>query len=1171
MNSSHGKERSALLRAYLAIEDLEARLRAAERAMREPIAIVGLAGRFPGADNAGAFWSNLRDGIDSITEIPRDRWDIDAFFDPDPEAPGRMYSRHGGFVSRPDCFDAHFFGIAPREALSLDPQQRLLLEVAWEALEDAAIPPHQLARTPTGVFVGITGSDFSHLGARSSDMRAIDPYSGTGSAVCVAPGRLSYILGLQGPSLAIDTACSSSLVAVHLACQSLRLGECRTALACGVNAILIPEGHIYFCKIRALSPAGRCRTFDAAADGYTRGEGCGVVVLKRLSDALSAGDRILALIRGSAINHDGPSGGLTMPNGVAQEAVVRAALANAGVQPEEVGYVEAHGTGTQLGDPIELHALGSVYPSALVGSVKTNIGHLEAAAGIAGLIKVVLSLRNRTIPRHLHFTNPNPLVAWDRLGLAVPTAPQPWDDRRVAGVSAFGFSGTNAHVILAQAPEPAPVPRSTRAVHILTLSAKTDAALRELRSRYDAYLASTTESLADICYTSNVGRSHLACRFAVAARSIDDLRMHSGQAPAPEIVSSYLSGADIDWTAFHADHPCRKVALPAYPFQRERYWSAALSPQPSCLYSVDWEDAPLPPGVVHDAAPRPWLVIPNGSPLAGPLINLLEGAGRDCTTEIPDDTRAVFEGIIQFAPPDEDDPARVCSVTLDLIQRLAGFSILPRLWVVTQGAHAVTSGPAGLRPAHSALWGLASVIASEFPAARCTRIDLDSETAPDAGAMCLFNELCAADSEDQVAWRGSRRHVRRLRRLQSALPAPVALHPEAVYLITGGLGAMGLHIAGRFIDAGARHLILLGRRAPDSAAEERLRTMRAQGAQITIAQADVSSASDLARIVEPVRSTLRGVVHAAGVLDDGILLDQTPARFASVLLPKAGGAWNLHEATRGAPLGFFVLLSSAASLIGPPGQGSYAAANAFLDGLAAYRQARGLPALSISWGPWSESGMAAATERRGKARWRARGIQDFSPPDGLELLGRLLGAREAALVALKVNWAEFSAQLPQGLRPPLLRHFLTDEPAASSGPVLRELLAQSPPSARRAILRDRVTAQAAKVLGLQPSVLDPGDPLASLGLDSLMAVELRNVLGSMVGVQLPATLIFDYPTIEGLTNFLALEVLALDLGVGRAIDGAVAQPDEGAFLEAVAQLSEEEAEVLLSRRLEGLN
>ncbi|HXA49459.1 MAG TPA: polyketide synthase, partial [Candidatus Acidoferrum sp.] len=411
--SPAGKEKPALLRALLAIEDLEARLRESQRSAREPIAIVGLACRYPGADSADAFWQNLRAGVDAVSEIPADRWDIDAYYDPDPDAPGKMYSRRGGFVPNLDRFDARFFGIAPREAVSLDPQQRLLLEVAWEALEDAAIPPRQLAGTSTGVFVGITGSDFSSLSARMADIRLIDPYSGTGSAVCVAPGRLSYILGLHGPSLAVDTACSSSLVAVHLACQSLRSGESRTALAGGVNAILAPEGSIYFCKIRALSPDGRCKTFDGAADGYVRGEGCGVIVLKRLSDAVADNDRILAVIRGSAMNHDGPSGGLTIPSGPAQEAVIRAALANAGVQSAEVGYVEAHGTGTPLGDPIELHALGAVYPACAVGSVKTNIGHLEAGAGMAGLIKVVLSLRHRQIPPHLHFTYPNPLVSWD--------------------------------------------------------------------------------------------------------------------------------------------------------------------------------------------------------------------------------------------------------------------------------------------------------------------------------------------------------------------------------------------------------------------------------------------------------------------------------------------------------------------------------------------------------------------------------------------------------------------------------------------------------------------------------------------------------------------------------------------------------------------------------------
>ncbi|MFI5293132.1 MAG: beta-ketoacyl synthase N-terminal-like domain-containing protein, partial [Candidatus Limnocylindrales bacterium] len=352
---------------YPSIEALARRLSAGEAGQQdgeaqrsdpnEPIAIVGLGCRLPGASDPDALWRLLRNGVDATGEVPADRWPIDDIYDADPDAPGKMSTRRGGFLDRVDGFDADFFRIAAREAIRMDPQQRLLLEVSWEALEDAGQDVDGLAGSKTGVFMGICSADYARLHLTSGDVSQIDAYSGTGVAFSIAIGRISYVLGLQGPNLAVDTSCSSSLVAIHLACQSLRSGESSLALAGGVNMMLSPETSIFLSKARALAPDGRCKTFDAAADGYARGEGCGVVVLKRLSDALVAGDRVLALIRGSAVNHDGRSNGLTAPNGPSQEAVVRDALTRAGVEPRDVGYVEAHGTGTALGDPIEVQAL----------------------------------------------------------------------------------------------------------------------------------------------------------------------------------------------------------------------------------------------------------------------------------------------------------------------------------------------------------------------------------------------------------------------------------------------------------------------------------------------------------------------------------------------------------------------------------------------------------------------------------------------------------------------------------------------------------------------------------------------------------------------------------------------------------------------------------------------
>jgi acyl transferase domain-containing protein/SAM-dependent methyltransferase len=521
---------SPVKRAIVELRELRARLDECERRHSEPIALIGIGCRYPGgADDPESFWELLRDGVDAISEIPADRWDRDAFYDPNPDAPGKISTRYGGFLRDVDRFDADFFGISPREAAGIDPQQRLLLEVSWRALEDAGQAPDRLFGAAAGVFVGISSFDYPLLQFREDPAGFLDAYYATGIAHSVASGRLAYTLGLRGPALSIDTACSSSLVAVHVACQSLRAGECDLALAGGVNLILGPVLHVALSKARMLAPDGRCKAFDASADGFIRSEGCGVVVLKRLRDATADGDRIRAVIRGSAVNQDGRSSGLTAPNGPSQEAVIRAALRNARIDADRLQYVEAHGTGTALGDPIEARALASVVGEGgstcrlRVGSCKANIGHAEAAAGVAGLIKVALALGHDEIPPQPHFERPNPHIDWSRMPLDVFAERSPWPagaSPRLAGVSSFGFSGTNAHVVVEEAPEPRPAPSATeRPLHLLTVSARSPEALRELVGRYADTMAESPVPLADLAYTANAGRSHFAYRAALTAAS----------------------------------------------------------------------------------------------------------------------------------------------------------------------------------------------------------------------------------------------------------------------------------------------------------------------------------------------------------------------------------------------------------------------------------------------------------------------------------------------------------------------------------------------------------------------------------------------------------------------------------------------------------------------------
>jgi acyl transferase domain-containing protein/acyl carrier protein len=506
-------------------------------AMNEPIAIIGIGCRFPGANGPAEFWTLLRDGVDAIGEVPPDRFDQHAFYDPDPTVPGKMNTRWGGFLGQVDQFDPNFFGISPREAVRMDPQQRFLLELTWEALQDAGQVPERLAGTPVSVFVGIATNDYGRQ--QWNDLERIDAYAGTGNALSIAANRISYLFDFRGPSLAVDTACSSSLVAIHLACSSLRNGESTLALAGGVNLILSPAIAINFTKAGAMAPDGRCKAFDARANGYVRSEGAGVVVLKPLAAALADNDPIYAVIRGSAVNQDGRSNGLMAPNPLAQEAVLQEAYRQAGVSPGDVQYVEAHGTGTLLGDPIEAKALAAVLrrerPAGrrcAVGSVKTNLGHLEAAAGVAGLIKVALALHHREIPPSLHFEIPNPHIPFAEIPLSVQTALTPWpaeSSPALAGISSFGFGGTNAHVVLEEAPATAArttIAESKIATHLLPLSARSPEALRSLARCYENFLAgpACAAALPDICYTASARLSHNDYRLAVTGNSPEQLQ-----------------------------------------------------------------------------------------------------------------------------------------------------------------------------------------------------------------------------------------------------------------------------------------------------------------------------------------------------------------------------------------------------------------------------------------------------------------------------------------------------------------------------------------------------------------------------------------------------------------------------------------------------------------------
>ncbi|MFY0568811.1 SDR family NAD(P)-dependent oxidoreductase [Archangium lansingense] len=1615
----------------------------APAASDEPIAIVGMACRLPGgADTPEAFWRLLREGSDAISEIPADRWDVDAWYDADPEAPGKMYVRAGGFLREVDRFEPQFFGISPREAESMDPQQRLVLEVAWEALERAGQDARALRNTRTGVFVGITTADYSRV-ILQGPPEDVDAWYASGTSLNVVAGRLSYTLGLQGPSMAVDTACSSSLTALHLACQSLRSGESSMALAAGVNLILSPEPMMAVCKARMLAADGRCKTFDASANGFARAEGAGVLVLKRLSEARAKGDNILAVIRGSAVNQDGASSGLTVPNGLAQQSVIRQALGSAGVQPTEVSYLEAHGTGTSLGDPIEAEAMWSVLKegrqggeSLWMGSVKTNLGHLESAAGVAGIMKVVLAMQHRQLPAHLHLKKPNPHIDWKAMGVKVPvelTAWEPTQGRRIAGVSSFGFSGTNAHVVLEEAP---PLPVRTREVerpeHVLVLSARSVEALRAQAGRYAQVLAESGTELGDVCFTAAAGRAHFEHRLAMVGGSAQKLRellsaveagrevegvvsgrvvgpspkvafvfsgeaeryptlgrelyetqpmfrealeqcaaalkgvlekplvqvlygsesvllkegtylraavfalewslarmwrawgvvpqgvvglglgeyvaavesgqlileeglrlvvgkvplalpksaedadailLNLGEAEWPRLLKTlgwlYVKGVEVDWASFDAPYARRRVSLPTYPFQRQRYWwkgaapRTALAPRretesiphfghrlrspaldalvyetsygpsrpahlndhrlngtlvaagsshvslvlsviediygsPACtledlafpqalvlaedeertlqvilspqqqghafevkslgdaggaetwvlhasggvrlgqaeqpkpwasreellarcqerisgedLYrgmsekgytlgsGYQWirsvaragdeilgemrlpplpdrlEDYPLYPGFVDScfqaltswtlefqarhpdamlipfsvsrftvyrrprgtvwcharierggqieagepiggdlriideqglvaevigfrarmanreavrlstharreearyevswkpgpelrpapalpADKRPWVLLMDAQGVGERLGRMLEEHGAPVLRVRPEGfARVSIEtllpascagvvylwGLDQRAPDDASAESvqraalEASGGALHLLKGLAGRDEAPPVWLVTRGAQAVKDTRPGLALAQAPLWGLGRVVDLEHPELRCTRVDLDPEDL-EGSLRLLYAELGIGSgaSEREIAFREGVRLYPVLRKDTGSRSGSIALRADATYLLTGGLGGLGLEVARWMVEQGARHLVLVGRRAPSASASEAVRALEQAGAHVTVASVDVSSEAEVARLLQRIDAgspPLRGIIHSAGVLDDGALLQQDLERFERVMTPKVAGAWNLHRLTEGRPLDFFVLFSSASAMLGSPGQANYAAANTFLDALAHERRARGLVAQSLDWGPWAETGMVGAPDGSLARALERRGIRPLATRQALALFGEALSSGRPQVALMSVLWPVYLEALGAKGRSSFYESLAPSRSAgpnaagASSQPrhTLVERLKTALPHERPQVLASSLQESVASILRLDPSQLDWRQGFAELGMDSLMAIELRNVLQKGLGVSVPATVALDHPTIDFLVRHLLDEVLKLD-------------------------------------------
>ncbi len=1522
---------SATQRALIAIRELRAQLAAVENARSEPIAIVGMGCRFPpNVDNGDAFWRLLDCSEDAVHPPPASRPELTWGAPPDPECPSRPFERPGAYLQSVDGFDPGFFSIAPRELAAVDPQQRLLLETAYEAIEDAGIPLRELTGSPTAVYIGAGVEDYAQLSLRSADQLANDAYAFTGSDLSFAAGRIAYCFGLQGPAMVIDTTCSSSLVALHLAVRSLRQGESSLALVGGVNLLFNAQIGVSLCKAGALAPDGRCKTFDAGANGYGRGEGCCVLVLKRYSEALAAGDRVLSLVLGTAVNQDGASSGLTVPNGLAQQALLRQALQDARVVPGDVDYVEAHGTGTPLGDPIEVGALSAVFsegrssqrPLAL-GSVKTQIGHLEAASGIAGVVKVALALKHERLPANLHFNSLNPLIDLDAVPARVVNEPLAWprgDRRRVAGVSAFGMSGTNAHVVIGEPPLPPAISAQPGRLcaadggTLFTLSARSQSALDALTGDYVRWLSSHAAvgvELDALCREAAVRRSHHPFRRAIVVRDLAQLRercaalvserpavvaaQSSSEKPvfifdgqggqwlgmvaavaeasrdarvaleafdaelrsladwsllevlndassdwlrspahmmpalcavqialaahwsglgitpsavvghsvgevaaahvagilslsdavavvhhrarlmartadtgsmlslplssdavrrllseygcdvsvatlnAPEltavsgsveelarfqarlqekgirvrplavnqpthskhmdpilselraslghvrprcgdvpfwstvtgeqmdgraadcdywvrnvrepvrfaptirkvigrgvdtfveigphpvltlpismcaeaetrdvtVVSSmrrdhdasatvleglgtlYTRGHQLDWPLLWGKAPRAAFDLPRYPWQRQSYLRRPSHPAPAAASAVATKSREAVPdgdlGSLHDIS---WMraseaviearrgaervvVLADQAGLGVELAERFARSGVDVAVVLDversgvdapcsltsgaisrwycsfDDAEALTSVLARLlpeamsdqsvrlvhlgnldlvayearrGPADEDTWRLLWNRTSATVRALTTLNERksPSLTVVMRGAHDV-GGRGGTTVLQSMAWSLWGSVGYELGDVSVSRIDLDPMISRDRDLAALARELDGEfEATDAVAYRQAERWVPRLVPAKQA-EASVPLRGDANYVITGGLGALGLAVAGSFVSAGARHLTLVSRRAPGTAQQLRIAELERAGATVHCIAADVADAEQASRLIGALTEMprrVRGFVHAAGVLEDGLVVNQGVEQFVRVVAPKVAGAWHIGTLTADWSLDFFCCFSSVASVLCPPGQGNYAAANAGLDAIARQRRRSGLAAVSVAWGPWQGGGMATALDEASRERLAARGLGALDVEVGLRFLHDLLGSRRDVVVMPIDNPKKLAQGFSYRAEQPCA--LLSDYLPKSERARLVDRLRAVPQSRRLDDLRSEVERLIRAVLA-NPEPLRCDVPFAQLGMDSLMTVMARNSLASAFELKLPTSLLFDCPTVNDVATEL---------------------------------------------------
>jgi len=1202
------------------------------------IAVIGMAVNFPFAGDPDAFWTFLRSGKDAIRRLPYGRL-LDALrflaYRQTPYDEQALRTGEAAFLEEIDKFDYEFFRLSPKEAALIDPNHRLFLQTAWAAIEEAGYGGERLRGTRTGVFVGSSSE-----AVYKNMIAAIDPsdlsMALTGNIHAVLPSRLAYLMDLRGPGMVVDTSCSSSLVAVHLACQSIRSGECDAAVAGGIQLHLLP---IRSTRVGIESSNGRTRTFDDNSDGTGTGEGVGAVLLKPLHKALADGDQVHAVIKGSAINQDGKSMGLTAPNAAAQGEVILRAWKEAGIDPLRIGYIETHGTGTKLGDPIEIDGIRRAFAQVTdrkqfcaVGSVKSNLGHLDNAAGIAGLIKSILVLKNRELPPTLHVRRVNRNIPFEDSPVYINDRLQTWesDHPRVCGVSSFGISGTNCHLVLEEAPARKPGEAGT-GEHIFTLSARSVAALRRGIHNYLAYLERYPDiGLADLCFTANAGRHHWEHRLAFVTGSRAELEtrlrlaalnwdaggkdgIYYGECRLDEasetkvqlagrdrtdlerICVQYISGAAVDGNMRYKEGGAKKVSLPTYPFERRRCWLDVPDNGESMFYATRWEHRPLLSEaltlsgttlLLHDCSASALALaeqirVCGGRAIearAGDRFELL-GEHQYCIGAGEEDYGKLLRHITQGCRIDRIvyamslNPEAGSADSLIAARRSDLHSLIHLVKaldaeaphqtldfiVLSCYAHRTSEEQEHLHPLCTALFGLVKALHWEQPRLRCRCIDLDESTNPQR----ILEEFRASETEFTVAYRRDQRWVERLDSLEmDKLPAQAtSIRSNGAYVITGGLGHLGLLMARYLASKDRVQLFLLNRaafpprsewsalmeRGGDCKASRQIRAIQeieALGSNVHTIQADLFDSERLHEVLDDIRNrygSIRGVMHCAGV---GVGMTGVPVRqgaiadFDAVTAPKIAGTWNLARALQREKPDFVLLFSSTITLIGSVGSGSYTAANAYMDAFADCARRSGTNMTAINWPYW------LLEEGRDEASGEEKELFCYlSPEVAFKLLDDLLDKQIGRVIAGRLNRRSRVLQLGDYLPIKLSEALLVSRSAADP---VKAINIVAPVKRSRVKVRGADSNEISEVAQFVASVwhdvlgfeeLGMDDNFFDIGGDSILVARVHAKIEERYSGRTTIADLFAYPTIAKIAAHLSKEEPPADAEDGNIRNG----------------------------------